>query len=548
MPTVFRGIGYILVIFTVFAILLVNFFSENSLELDLTDAAPFDEGWYVETSEGLEPVTDIPGQVDTDPGEAMILKKTLPFAFDQNQSILIRSSLQYVDVYLDGELIHQSLDSTWRGLHKPLASHWLIVEMPEGSAGADLQVDFTSPFSAMSGQVNSFYYGSTGDIHVHLLSVFGYDFLYSLVVIGIGLIMLLSYLIFKTIKPFEMLYLGLFITGMGIWFLAESRMIQYVTGDQFIIGSLAYLSIALVPVPVLIYVRDVILTGTNRLISFFVYVVFIWFIIIVSLQLSGIAGFFQTATFTLVGSLMIYTVMIILMIREYFYYKNTDAAEFLFAVSVLMAFALFEGFIFFFSSPVFISDFLKIGFFLFIFILGMNTVQSFMKRFKRLQQSEIFEELAFTDQLTGGYNRMAFERDVDDLIEKEGDQCNCRLVYIDINDMKAINDVFGHRSGDEAIKTVYSIMVSEFTELGMCYRIGGDEFACIVRVPEEGDFKHLQENILSAVDEANESVSYKLSIAVGSAVYNPETHGAIADWMHRADKAMYRHKIKSKSG
>ncbi|AOM82009.1 putative diguanylate cyclase (GGDEF domain) [Salisediminibacterium beveridgei] len=537
-----------MVIFTVMVILLVNLFSENSLELDLSHATPLDEGWYVERADGLDAVTDIPGQVEISSGEPMSLRKTLPRAFDQHQSILFRSSLQYVDVYLDGELIHQSLDSTWRGLHLPLASHWLIVEIPEGSAGADLHVDFTSPFSAMSGQVNAVHYGSPGDIHVHLLSEFGYDFLYSLVVIGVGLIMLLSYLIFKTIKPFEMLYLGLFITGMGIWFLAESRMIQYVTGDQFIIGSLAYLSIALVPIPILIYLRDVIFTGKSRLISFFVYVVFVWFVLIGFLQLSGIAGFFQTAPYTLMGSLIICTVMIGLMIHEYYLYKNADAAKFLFALSILIAFAFLEGFIFFFSSPVFISNVMKIGFFLFIFILGMNTVQSFMKRLKKLQESEIFEELAFTDQLTGGYNRMAFERDVDDLFAEADDPSKYRLVYIDINEMKSINDVFGHRSGDEAIKTVYGIMVSVFEELGRCYRIGGDEFACIVEVPDEEDYKKLQQEIISAVTEEDKAVSYQLSIALGSAVYNPETSGAIADWMHRADKAMYSHKIKSKLG
>lgn len=548
MTTSVRRISSILAVIALFVLIFAYVFSESSLKLELEEATPFEADWYVEKESSLDHVSEIPVHIDVEPGEPMVLRNTLPEAFEQEQSIMFRSSLQYAEVYLDDTLIHQSLDSEWRGLHIPVASHWLTVDLPEGSAGAELQVELTSPFEAMSGRINHIYYGSAADLHVQVLSEFGFDFVYALIVTGVGLIMLLSYLIFRTIKPFEMLYLGLFITGVGLWFLAESRMIQFVTGNQFLIGGLAYLAIALVPIPMLIYVRDVILSTGHRIMTFLTYTVFFWFIFIGLLQVTGVAGFFHTLPYSLIGSFILYSFMIFMMIREYFLFKNPDAARFLMAVLILMFFAILEGIGFFFNDPLFISDTLKIGFFLFIVLLGINTVQSIMTRLKKLQESQIYEVLAYTDQLTGGFNRMAFERDINDIYLNPDKLHECRLVYLDINDMKTINDVHGHRSGDEAIRMVYEIVRNVFKDKGHCYRIGGDEFACLVHMPDEGEYRILEKEILSAVREADQQAPYTLNVAMGSAVYDFESNTSISDWMHTADKAMYTDKVKSKSG
>lgn len=54
-----------------------------------------------------------------------------------------------------------------------------------------------------------------------------------------------------------------------------------------------------------------------------------------------------------------------------------------------------------------------------------------------------------------------------------------QLILFDLDDLKKINDTHGHAVGDEAIKKAFDILNEIFKDYGECYRIGGDEFACL---------------------------------------------------------------------
>lgn len=84
-----------------------------------------------------------------------------------------------------------------------------------------------------------------------------------------------------------------------------------------------------------------------------------------------------------------------------------------------------------------------------------------------------------TDELTGAYNRRAYE---DDMLEYSLAPIADNFVYVsmDVNGLKSINDNFGHYAGDELIKGAMECMQECFESYGKIYRIGGDEFVCIL--------------------------------------------------------------------
>lgn len=53
------------------------------------------------------------------------------------------------------------------------------------------------------------------------------------------------------------------------------------------------------------------------------------------------------------------------------------------------------------------------------------------------------------------------------------------VLIADLNNLKLINDTLGHQYGDEAIKLTADVLHSSFSDIGSCYRIGGDEF-CVI--------------------------------------------------------------------
>lgn len=86
-----------------------------------------------------------------------------------------------------------------------------------------------------------------------------------------------------------------------------------------------------------------------------------------------------------------------------------------------------------------------------------------------------------TDELTGCYNRRAYEND----IKKMSEQSEFVYMAMDVNGLKRVNDTLGHAAGDELLQGAAACMEQCFDKFGKIYRIGGDEFIAILSVSEE---------------------------------------------------------------
>ncbi len=99
----------------------------------------------------------------------------------------------------------------------------------------------------------------------------------------------------------------------------------------------------------------------------------------------------------------------------------------------------------------------------------------------RLTEALKWQTIAYTDNLTGVYNRTAYDKDVEKLEDKLKNGGGLYgVVVFDINDFKTINDTYGHLEGDEILRAAARLISEVFDEPGCSvYRIGGDEFAVI---------------------------------------------------------------------
>ncbi|MBI4632804.1 MAG: GGDEF domain-containing protein [Deltaproteobacteria bacterium] len=162
---------------------------------------------------------------------------------------------------------------------------------------------------------------------------------------------------------------------------------------------------------------------------------------------------------------------------------------------------------------------------------------------------EKLQALAVTDPLTNLYNRRGFFSMLEQHLKLAGRaKQEMLLLYIDLDDMKRINDTLGHQAGDAALIETAAILRETFRETDIIGRTGGDEFAVlmlnsITSTPDE-TLSRLQSNI--AAHNARGVNHYTLSFSVGVAEYDPESPVSRDELMARADEAMYEHKLSGK--
>ena len=99
-------------------------------------------------------------------------------------------------------------------------------------------------------------------------------------------------------------------------------------------------------------------------------------------------------------------------------------------------------------------------------------------------EQDVYERMSIEDRMTGMKNRKAFEQQMDQIEQDVMLLENALLIFIDIANLKTINDTYGMQIGDEAvIRTARSIQAAESAACEQhteCFRIAGDEFAIVV--------------------------------------------------------------------
>ncbi|THD66180.1 GGDEF domain-containing protein [Phenylobacterium sp.] len=159
------------------------------------------------------------------------------------------------------------------------------------------------------------------------------------------------------------------------------------------------------------------------------------------------------------------------------------------------------------------------------------------------------EELADRDALTPLLNRRAFVRELGRIrtfAQRYGSPAS--LVYIDLDDLKGVNDRLGHAAGDAALKAVADRLLSQLRESDIVGRMGGDEFAVILAQADQATAEAKAAALARAVEAeplqfGEWSAPLHISWGVREITQDLEPEGLVAD----ADAAMFARKRERKS-
>ncbi len=148
--------------------------------------------------------------------------------------------------------------------------------------------------------------------------------------------------------------------------------------------------------------------------------------------------------------------------------------------------------------------------------------------------------IADIDSLTGAYSRSYFDRYANDFEQRYHADWLASLVMIDFDNLKAINDTYGHLAGDMVLQNISKLIKESLRANDLFFRFGGDEFVIILEDCEADLAQKIAKRLNHDILKSSESLPYIVSISYGIAKL---THNSdLKKVIHEADLNMYQDK------
>ena len=380
-----------------------------------------------------------------------------------------------------------------------------------------------------------------GDLFVEGISGFGV----CLLILILGVIMIItdaSSLRSKSSgQSLEIFTLGVFAVLVAIWSVNDTLILQVITQSPAIVRMLNYISLIFMPY----FIGAFIASATNKhrspLLPILFTIVCINFVLNISLTVTGISDYFELVKISQ-AVVVITLAMAIYFVVSAIKHKQIEKRFlriFLVGVCLISVGGIVDLIIFRVSTNVLQSTsfYARMGSLLFLMLIGLYLIQE--NRRAQIENSRALEHFAYTDGLTGMKNRLAFNK-VESSLPEDAD-AKYMIIQFDINDLKTVNDLYGHAEGDRHITAAAGIIRDSIRTLGDCYRVGGDEFIAIITGDDPEAAAHgaiRQIERLTAEYNTNENPPVKLDIAYGMAMFTV-SDGDMEKSVRLADQRMY---------
>ena len=157
----------------------------------------------------------------------------------------------------------------------------------------------------------------------------------------------------------------------------------------------------------------------------------------------------------------------------------------------------------------------------------------------------VLDTLSKSDVLTGIMNRRGFYHEGEKLLERNKAAGERTLVaYVDMNNLKIINDRYGHDEGDFSIKLISELLTKTAAGTGLAGRVGGDEFALAMPALPSDEERAFVEQIYRRFRQYNENSEkpYNVTVSVGTCMVEADDALTLKEAMTLADGKLYEEK------
>lgn len=146
-------------------------------------------------------------------------------------------------------------------------------------------------------------------------------------------------------------------------------------------------------------------------------------------------------------------------------------------------------------------------------------------------------ELATKDKLTGAYNRHKWDEQLQIELNLAARGSALSVLYIDADHFKQVNDRYGHSIGDKVLQSLALTLTTKLRQSDYLYRIGGEEFAVLLRNINAEQAANVAEKLRAAIAALHQQELPQISVSIGVSSYRKDDN--ISDVLNRADEALY---------
>lgn len=465
-----------------------------------------------------------------------------------DDGLLFSSSHQNVYVYCDDTLIYSFVSSSNNSFGHTSGYGYHMIKKLYEYKGKTLHFSITSPYDMNNSSFSPLFQGDYLTIFVNLVNRNIIPVIISAITFVVGFLLFIIWLFGrnKVKENNAVCYLSLFSITMAIWCINEAPLIIFMSGNHIYSSYLSFISLMVMPLPFLLFIREFFFDKNNKYWAIISYLNLFSICMCVLLQISNIFDLKHSLIVTHANFLLI--VFSLIAFAVYDIKRNTlnTSMKLNILCLAIVILGFFIDFISFYTRES--SQLSYIGtFFLLIYIviIGTYEINHTTSLVAKGYKSDEYKAIAFTDELTGLYNRSAMKHY---LQTASLDDNSYIIVMFDLNNLKKCNDTYGHEEGDRYIKICSSIIADSFNDIGKCYRIGGDEFCVIINNSTTEKCDESIESLLNGVKKANDSNEYKvnISIAYGYAIYSSNIDKNLTETRARADAEMYKCKYQMK--
>lgn len=491
---------------------------------------------------------------DVSAGEEGTKEDTVVYEFMLPQELQVIGNLaiysvhQNIKVCIEGEEVFSLQWNKEENLFgKTPGNNWSFISLREKDCGKKVSVYVTSPYQDTLNKAPDFYIGQKeaicSEIIKQELLQYAIDFLLLLVGIILILFWIWSYRVTK--RESGLVFLGTFAVELAIWLGNDLHSTILILNSPIVCTYIAFVTLMLMPIPFVMYGRELFCNKNDKSWLFICGLSFVQITVSIVLQLFNIKDFRETL-FLVHGMLFIVFLWVF-----YHIIKEIRIVGFsrkikmnLIGMGSCVIAAVIDVAIYYVNKNKATEFFCALTFLIYISVLGIVAMRETYQLLKLGKMAKKYQTMAYRDQMTGLYNRAAYDELINDPVVKVS---GATIIMFDLNELKRCNDVYGHAAGDSYIMQSAKIISETFEKIATCCRIGGDEFCAII--PEEkGQYcEEALERLQKKVEEANLSDSeFKIHIAYGYATFDKTIDKELNDTRSRADANMYRMKFAMK--
>jgi diguanylate cyclase (GGDEF)-like protein len=525
-----RILFYVVILVLLAAFLLGQSIYPSERETVTEESITYTGTFYRVLADGTKEEIPVPGKCDVPAGEPLVIRSVLPQDYHEN-TIAIRSSLENVRIYIGGELRAVYDTENTRPFGKNSASGYVFCETSGEDAGQEVRIELQSFTDKYSGVVNTVYCGDKSDIWAYMFHCYFMVTLIACTMLFAGLVVLIISLVLDIIYKtrFDLEYLGWCMLLGAVWMLGESKLRQLFVSNASILSNMCFFVVMLCPLPILFYIDSVQQGRYRKVYHVAECITCVNFVLCTALQVLNIADFISTMFLSHMVIAGTFLTIFITICRDLIqgtakHYKLPLIGLVAAMIAVLLEVAAVYRVVS--LSGIFIATGLVV-----LLVVTLIQTMDHIRELELARQREARESL---DYLTGLPMRHKGEALILEKMQKQG---GC-LGFVDMDNLKKINDVYGHKAGDRALRLV-GAMLTECMENAVVCRLGGDEFLFYLPAVSEAEMSMRIRKLFDSFGAAKNVTAETSPASLSCGLCMCKQGGNFEEYYIKADKALY---------